>query len=244
MTANYAPDWQMACATYNFAMSMSTALVLCSGGQDSTTCLAWAKAHFTTVHTVAFDYQQRHRIELDSAAKVSQFLGAASHRVIPINSLAALGGSALTSSETVESVVRPNTGLPNTFVPGRNLVFLTLAAAYAYQLGIHDMVTGVCQTDYAGYPDCRQVAIDAVAQSIATGMDYPVTIHTPLMNLTKAETVRLAIDRGAREALAWSHTCYNGQVPPCGTCPSCQVRTKGFADAGVADPLLERLAHA
>ncbi len=223
---------------------MTTALVLCSGGQDSTTCLAWAKARFATVHTVAFDYQQRHRVELDAAAKVSLVLGATSHRVIPINSLAALGGSALTSSESVQAGVRPATGLPNTFVPGRNLVFLTLAAAYAYQLGIHDLVTGVCQTDYAGYPDCRQTAIDAVAQSISVGMDFPVTIHTPLMDMSKADTVRLAMDLGAREALAWSHTCYNGQIPPCGTCPSCQVRAKGFADAGVADPLLERLARA
>jgi 7-cyano-7-deazaguanine synthase len=223
---------------------MTTSHVLFSGGQDSTTCLAWAKARFTTVHTVAFDYQQRHRVELEAAAKVSQILGVASHQIIPINSLAALGGSALTSNEAVQAGVRPATGLPNTFVPGRNLVFLTLAAAYAYQLGIHDLVTGVCQTDYAGYPDCRQTAIDAVAQSIRVGMDFPVTIHSPLMDLSKADTVRLAMDLGAREALAWSHTCYNGQIPPCGTCPSCQVRAKGFADAGVTDPLLERLAHA
>ena len=218
-----------------------SALVLCSGGQDSTTCVAWAKDRFMTIHTVAFDYQQRHRIELDAAARVSQILGAASHRVIPVDSLADLGGSALTSSEAVADGVRPSTGLPNTFVPGRNLVFLTLAAAYAYQLGIHDLVTGVCQTDFAGYPDCRQSAIDAVAQSIRIGMDYPVTIHTPLMNLSKVETVRLAVDLNAQEALSWSHTCYNGQVPPCGRCPSCQIRAKGFADAGVTDPLLERL---
>ena len=220
---------------------MTTAIVLCSGGQDSTTCLAWAKARFASVHTVAFDYQQRHRIELEAAARVSQILGASSHRVIPSNSLAALGGSSLTSSESVHGGVRPSTGLPNTFVPGRNLVILTLAAAYAYQLGIHNLVTGVCQTDYAGYPDCRQTAIDAVAQSIAVGMDFPVTIHTPLMDLTKVETVRMAMDLDASEALAWSHTCYNGQIPPCGTCPSCQVRAKGLADAGVPDPLLERL---
>ena len=127
-------------------------------------------------------------------------------------------------------------------MPGRNLVFLTLAAAWAYQLGARDLVTGVCQTDFSGYPDCRESTMQALTAALNAGMDANFTIHTPLMHLTKAESITLARDCDALELLAWSHTCYNGAIPPCGACPACLLRAKGFAEAGIADPLLERLA--
>ena len=127
--------------------------------------------------------------------------------------------------------------LPNTFVPGRNLIFLTFAAAFAWQRGIVDLVSGVAQTDYSGYPDCRRDTIDALEQSLNLGMERTFTLHTPLMNLSKKETVELAQDLGAMNAMALTHTCYNGERPPCGQCPACQLRAKGFLEAGIADPL-------
>ena len=132
------------------------------------------------------------------------------------------------------------TGLPNTFVPGRNLVFLTFAAAFAYRQGIRHIVTGVAQTDYSGYPDCRAETIDALQQALRLGMESDVEIHTPLMHLSKKQTVELASDLGALPALAHTHTCYNGVRPPCGNCPACELRAKGFAEAGIPDPLLEQ----
>ena len=129
--------------------------------------------------------------------------------------------------------------LPNTFVPGRNLVFLTFAAAYAYQRDIAHLVTGVAQTDYSGYPDCRTETISALQQALRLGMETEVNIHTPLMHLSKKATVELARDLGALPAMALTHTCYNGARPPCGTCAACELRAKGFAEAHIADPLLE-----
>ncbi len=133
--------------------------------------------------------------------------------------------------------------MPNTFVPGRNLLFLTQAGAYAYTQGIKDIVTGVCQTDYSGYPDCRAETIRALQKSLHLGLGWPerggvFRIHTPLMFKTKAESVRLAQKWGAMESLAHSHTCYEGSVPPCGKCPACLLRAKGFAEAGEIDPLI------
>ncbi|MFO1372758.1 MAG: 7-cyano-7-deazaguanine synthase QueC [Candidatus Competibacteraceae bacterium] len=221
---------------------MNMALVVLSGGQDSTTCLYWALHRFGAgnVAAVTFDYGQRHRIELACAAQVAARAGTP-HTVLPINTFAALGGNALTDAEVaVQTGVDTHTQLPNTFVPGRNLIFLTFAAALAYQRGIHDLVTGVAQTDYSGYPDCRDATLQALAQTIRLGMDYDITIHTPLMFKSKADTVRLAQVLGALPALADTHTCYNGQQPPCGACPACQLRAKGFAEAGVPDPLVER----
>ncbi|MHC5067932.1 MAG: 7-cyano-7-deazaguanine synthase, partial [Planctomycetota bacterium] len=134
------------------------------------------------------------------------------------------------------------TALPNTFVPGRNLLFLTLAAAWAYQLGAANLVTGVCETDFSGYPDCRATTMRALEAALTAGMDAGFVIHTPLMHLDKAATVALAQELNALDLLAWSHTCYNGVVPPCGACPACQLRARGFAEAGIEDPLLRRLA--
>jgi 7-cyano-7-deazaguanine synthase len=222
---------------------MTTALVVLSGGQDSTTCLYWALRAFERVETVTFDYGQRHRIELDCARKIAELAGVP-NRVLPIDTFKALGGNALTDdSVAVRHEPDEQTNLPNTFVPGRNLIFLTFAAAHAYQRGIEHLVTGVCETDYSGYPDCRQRTIEALQQAIRLGMESQLTIHTPLMRLSKKATVELAREVGALEALAYSHTCYEGQQPPCGQCPACQLRAKGFAEAGIADPLVERFSH-
>jgi len=216
------------------------ALVVLSGGQDSTTCLYWALREFGAgkVSTVTFDYGQRHRIELECAARVAEFAGV-SQTLLPIDTFDALGGNALTADDIEVSAANDaETGLPNTFVPGRNLIFLTFAAALAYQTGCAHLVTGVAQTDYSGYPDCRDETIRALRQSIRLGMEFDVQIHTPLMHLTKAETVLLARDLGALPAMAMTHTCYNGVRPPCGECPACVLRAAGFAEAGIRDPLL------
>ena len=218
------------------------ALVLLSGGQDSTTCLYWAIDRFgrDNVSTVSFDYGQRHRIELECAAAIAGDAGVP-HRCLPIDTFSALGGDALTDSDIdVAPGVDVSSGLPNTFVPGRNLVFLTYAAALAWQLGIRHLVTGVAQTDYSGYPDCREETIAALQQALRLGMESAVQIHAPLMHLSKKQTVELARDLGGLAAMALTHTCYNGERPPCGECPACKLRAKGFAEAGIEDPLLAK----
>ncbi|CAK0770961.1 7-cyano-7-deazaguanine synthase [Gammaproteobacteria bacterium] len=216
------------------------ALVVLSGGQDSTTCLYWALREFGkgAVTALTFDYQQRHRIELECAKRIAN-LARVPHIILPINTFAALGGNALTDHLAVAMDPNPSTGLPNTFVPGRNLIFLTFAAAYAYPRHIRHLVTGVAQTDYSGYPDCRTTTLQALEQTLRLGMNYEITIHTPLMNLSKCDTIRLAQDLGALSAMAWTHTCYEGHRPPCGKCPACHIRARGFAEAGIPDPLLE-----
>lgn len=219
---------------------MKKALVVFSGGQDSTTCLYWALKKYgkAQVHALVFDYGQRHKIELKSAAKIAKLTGVPLTK-LSIPTFRELGGNSLTSSLAVKADYKKNE-LPNTFVPGRNLIFLTFAAAFAYQHNIHDLITGVSQTDYSGYPDCRTNTLKALARSLSLGMDFPIRIHTPLIHLTKAETVQLAKKVGALPALALSHTCYNGKRPPCGTCPACKLRAKGFKEAGINDPLTKR----
>ena len=221
---------------------MESALVVLSGGQDSTTCLYWALTRFGagSVETVTFDYGQRHQIELDCATRVAARAGVA-QTVLPIDTFAALEGNALTDGNiAVRDGADAQTGLPNTFVPGRNLIFLTFAAALAYPRGIRHLVTGVAQTDYSGYPDCRQTTLQALEHTLRLGMAYELTIHAPLMFQSKADTVRLARDLGALPALADTHTCYNGIQPPCGECPACVLRARGFAEAGIPDPVVER----
>jgi len=224
---------------------MNKALVVLSGGQDSTTCLYWAINEFghENVRSLSFDYGQRHKIELESAKKVSE-IAAVAHEILPINTFSALGGSALTdNTEPVNDAAEQtnkSTQLPNTFVPGRNLVFLTFAAAYAYQRSIEHLVTGVAQTDYSGYPDCRENTLSSLEQTLRLGMEYNITIHTPLMNLNKSDTVIMAEKLGAMDAMAYTHSCYNGLQPPCGHCQACLLRAKGFAEANRADPLIER----
>ena len=215
----------------------SKAVVVFSGGQDSTTCLYWALDRFGSggVEALTFDYGQRHRIELECAGKVAQLAGVA-HTTLPIDTFEALGGNSLIDAD-MQVEQPPDSILPNSFVPGRNIVFLTYAAAFAWQRGITDLITGVAQTDYSGYPDCRRETIDALEATLNLGMERAFTIHTPLMHLSKKETVELACDLGALGAMALTHTCYNGQRPPCGECPACELRAKGFRDAEISDPL-------
>lgn len=225
------------------------ALVLLSGGQDSTTTLYWAKTMFDSVEVVSINYGQRHATELEAADKIARLAGV-SREVLDMPVLSAIGGSALTtktelraSGGYVDSAMPE--GLPTSFVPGRNLLFLTLAGALAVKRGIKDIVTGVCQTDYSGYPDCRRDFIDDMERTLGAAMPSssgPFRIHTPLMYLTKAETVRLARRLvGCWDALAYSLTCYEGMKPGCGQCPSCELRTRGFVEAGEIDPACPRV---
>lgn len=216
------------------------ALVVLSGGQDSTTCLFWAKQRYDSIETITFDYGQRHKIEIECAKKIAD-IAKVPNILIPIDSFHVLGGNSLTEEAIpVKNESNPD-GLPNTFVPGRNLIFLTFAAAYAYKKGINHIITGVCETDYSGYPDCRKSTMEALETSISLGMARPFKIITPLMFLSKADSIKLAKEVGALEALAYSHTCYNGSFPPCETCPSCTIRARGFSVAGIKDPLMDRI---
>ncbi len=214
----------------------SSALILFSGGQDSTTCLYWAKNRFFNLVALSFDYGQRHTRELESAFKICS-MAEVEHVILETSIFNQIGGNALTDDIKIKDMGKKDE-LPNTFVPGRNLYFLTVAAAFAYQRGIHDLVTGVCQTDYSGYPDCRDETIKALQETLSLGMEAKFRIHTPLMWLTKSDSIHLAIKEGALEALGQSHTCYEGEFPPCGKCPACKLRSQGFQEAGIADPLL------
>jgi 7-cyano-7-deazaguanine synthase len=221
-----------------------TALVVFSGGQDSTTCLHWALRTFSSVEAVFFDYGQRHAAEERAAQEIAWSLKVPLRR-FRLDFFRELGGNALTDSSMDIEAGTGAHGLPNTFVPGRNLLFLTQAASYAYTRDIRDIVTGVCQTDFSGYPDCRHETLRALQRSLHLGLGWPerggtLRIHTPLMFRTKAESVALAGTWGALESLALSHTCYEGLFPPCGKCPSCLLRAKGFAEAGMPDPILNR----
>lgn len=223
------------------------ALVLFSGGQDSSVCLAWALAHHPRVETVGFDYGQRHSAELTQrgmvrAEIVRQFPEWAGRlgddHMLDIKSFGAIGETAMTTERAIEMTA---SGLPSTFVPGRNLVFLTYAAALADRRGLSALVGGMCETDFSGYPDCRRDTLDALQRALGLGMgrDYP--IETPLMWLTKAETWSLAKGLGGEPLVALiaehSHTCYLGDREHhhdwgygCGTCPACELRAKGWND--------------
>jgi 7-cyano-7-deazaguanine synthase len=216
------------------------ALVILSGGQDSTTCIYWAIERFgrESVESLTFDYGQLHRQELEAASRVAKHAGIP-NVILPINTFEAIGGSALTDPSIEVPGMAEDESLPATFVPGRNLVFLTFAAAYAWRYDIHHLVTGVAQTDYSGYPDCRRETIDALEKTLALGLERDFKIHTPLMNLSKKDTVLLAKGLGAMEAMALTHTCYNGSVPPCGECAACILRARGFTEAGIPDPLIK-----
>lgn len=226
-----------------------TALVVFSGGQDSTTCLHWALRVFTSVEGVFFDYGQRHQTEMLAAQTLAWRLGIPL-RIFRLDFFREMKGNALTDSTMAIEGASPGgpNALPNTFVPGRNLLFLTQAGAYAYTRGIRDVVTGVCQTDYSGYPDCRLDTIRALQHSLQLGLGWverrgTFRIHTPLMFRTKAESVVLAAKWDALESLAYTHTCYEGAFPPCGKCPACILRARGFAEAGIPDPLVTRAAQ-
>ncbi len=230
------------------------ALLVLSGGQDSTTCLFWALREGYEVHAVTFDYNQRHRIEIDAAKLVAKMGGVVTHEVIELGPILK-GTSPLVSNNDLEQYADHHSlpgGLEKTFVPMRNQLFLTIAANRAFVLGIDTLITGVCQEDFGGYPDCRRVFIDALSLACTlgtfTGEDGaigPLTILTPLMDLTKAESVHLAWDLtqegfNAYGALAFSHTAYDGQYPPVGHDHATLLRAKGFEEADIPDPLILR----
>lgn len=213
----------------------SSALVLLSGGQDSVTCLAWALSRFDRVEAVSFDYNQRHRVELEAGETVARLAGVR-RTVVPV-SFAQTGSAMNDASVPVALEGGLGGALPTTFLPGRNAAFLSIACGLAASRGIWDVVTGVCQTDYSGYPDCRQAFVSSMQQTMSLALDHEVRIHAPLMSLTKAQTVLLMQDLGRVAWLAHSHTCYEGLRPACGRCPACELRLKGFAEAGISDPI-------
>jgi len=222
------------------------AICLLSGGLDSATALAWAIKHQGwNCHTIAFDYGQRHRIELTASAQLSKKIGALSHQVITVD-LRAIGGSALTDNIPVpKDGVDHRQKIPSTYVPARNLIFLSLAAGLAETKGADRLIIGANVIDYSGYPDCRPAFLDAFADTVnlATKAGHSgqrLRIEAPLLHLTKAEIIRMGLNLGVDYAL--THSCYdpapNGM--PCGRCDSCRFRAQGFAEERLADPLLAR----
>jgi len=222
------------------------ALVLFSGGQDSTTCLAWALERYEHVETIGFDYGQRHRVELDCRGEVlkrlrSEFPQWAAHlgedHVLDLKVLGDVSDTALTSTKAIEF---EKNGLPNTFVPGRNLLFFTFAATVAYRRDLHVLVGGMCETDYSGYPDCRNNTLQALQVAMSLGLDQPLSVKTPLMWIDKAKTWKLAQTLGGEPLVKIiqeeTHTCYLGEHTTrhawgygCGLCPACELRKQGFA---------------
>lgn len=218
------------------ANKRQNAVVLLSGGQDSTTCLFWAKKYFKQVFALSIQYHQRHSIELESAKRVAE-MARVNHRILDFDVFKQFGDSSMI--EGIGDVLkRGRNGLPSTFLPGRNIIFLTLASAYGLAHNAYNIVGGMCEVDYSGYPDCRAETIAALQTTLRAGIDRRITIWTPLMHLSKAAEVRMAKSlRGCWEALAHSHTCYEGKRPPCGKCPACKLRAKGFYEAGFEDPI-------
>ncbi|MGG1879639.1 7-cyano-7-deazaguanine synthase QueC [Paenibacillus cisolokensis] len=203
------------------------AVVVFSGGQDSTTCLFWAKERFAEVETVTFDYGQRHKLEIECAAQIAKEQGVP-NTVLDMSLLNQLAPNALTRSDI--AIEEGPQGLPTTFVDGRNLLFLSFAAVLAKGKGAKHLVTGVCETDFSGYPDCRDSFIKSLNVTLNLAMDYPFVIHTPLMWLNKAETWALADQMGALDYIR-NHTltCYNGiKGDGCGECPACKLRKAGL----------------
>lgn len=220
------------------------ALVVLSGGQDSVTCLYWAKKHYEEVIAITFNYGQRHRIELESAIKTAS-LANVEHETINVKGTLEGTSPLVNFNFEVEQYKDAESlpgGLEKTFVPSRNMLFLTIASNRAYVHECDFIVTGVSQEDFGGYPDCRETFIRSMEMTINKGLDKDIRIITPLINLTKKETVELAYSLGEDcwDALSYSHTCYNGHYPPCGNCHSCLLREKGFKEAGLADPLIAR----
>ena len=223
-----------------------TALVLFSGGQDSTVCLAWALERFVAVETVGFDYGQRHRAELEVRPRIRERMKAlrpewaarlGEDHMVKLDALAAISETALTRDVAIE--VAQN-GLPTTFVPGRNLAFFAFAGALAYRRGAKHLVAGMCETDFSGYPDCRDDTVKAMQVALTLGMDRRVVIHTPLMWIDKAATFEMAQEIGGDPLVDLlveeTHTCYLGDRSRrhpwgygCGTCPACRLRADGFA---------------
>jgi 7-cyano-7-deazaguanine synthase len=228
------------------AQSSDAAIVLFSGGQDSTVCLAWALERFARVETIGFHYGQRHAVEMDVRPRLREGIAAlrpewgkrlGEDRVVRLDALGAISETALTRESAIEMA---ENGLPTTFVPGRNLAFLTFAGAVAYRRGVRHLVAGMCETDYSGYPDCRDDTIKAMQVALGLGMDRRFVIHTPLMWIDKAATFALAEEIGGSKFLALvieqTHSCYLGDRTHrhdwgygCGDCPACRLRAEGFA---------------
>jgi len=213
-----------------------SAIIVFSGGQDSTTCLIWALKNFKKVLAISFDYQQRHTIELQCAQKITQ-IQKIEHIILELPLLRYITNNALTN-RLIKISHKSNESPPNTFVDGRNHLFLTYAAIIAKQRNIHNIITGVCQTDENDYPDCRANFINSLEKTLSLAMDYNFSILTPLMYLSKKETVMLMKKLGNINLLKETHTCYEGLRPACGVCPSCKLRLKGFQEAKIKDPLL------
>ncbi len=227
-------------------VSSDTALVLFSGGQDSTVCLAWALERFYRVETIGFDYGQRHAVELTVRLPIRERLKRmradwgrrlGEDHLVKLDALAAISETALTRDMAIEM---GGNGLPTTFVPGRNLIFLAFAGAVGYRRGVNDLVAGMCETDYSGYPDCRDDTIKAMQTALGLGMDRRFVLHTPLMRVDKVGTFALARRIGGQALLDLvieeTHSCYVGDRTHrhdwgygCGTCPACRLRTDGFA---------------
>lgn len=212
---------------------MKRAVVVFSGGQDSTTCLIQAIKQYDEVHCITFDYGQRHRAEIEVAQALATSLGARAHKVLDVTMLNELAVSSLTRDSIPVPAYDPQaSGLPSTFVPGRNILFLTLASIYAYQVEAEAVITGVCETDFSGYPDCRDEFVKALNHAIELGMARNIRFETPLMWLNKAETWALA-DYWQQLSLVRNETltCYNGiQGDGCGECAACHLRAKGLHD--------------
>ncbi len=210
-------------------INKNKALTVFSGGQDSTTCLYWALQHFDEVHTITFSYGQKHSFEVEVARKIAGKAGVDFH-LVDISTIAGIGKNSLTDSAIAMDQEKPEGGWPNTFVPGRNMFFLSIAAVYARERGIFDLVTGVSQTDFSGYPDCRDSFIRSLNVTLNLAMEEQFVIHTPLMWLDKAQTWALADSLGVFDIVRnETLTCYNG-VPGdgCGHCPSCRLRKEGL----------------
>lgn len=210
-------------------MKNEKAVVVFSGGQDSTTCLFWALKQFKEVVAVTFNYNQRHSLEIEVAKSISEQLGV-QHHVLDMSLLNQLAPNALTRADI--EIEHKDGELPSTFVPGRNLLFLSFATILANQIGASHIVTGVCETDFSGYPDCRDAFVKSCNVTLNLALDKPFVIHTPLMWINKAETWKLADDLGMLDFVREKTlTCYNGIIAEgCGECPACELRKKGLND--------------
>jgi len=227
-------------------LASENALVLFSGGQDSTVCLAWALDRFAQVETIGFDYGQRHAVELDGRPRIRERIATLRPRwgqrlgpdhVLPLQTLGAISDTALTREVAIEMA---DDGVPTTFVPGRNLIFFAFAGALAYRRGARHLVAGMCETDYSGYPDCRDNTVKAMQVALTLGMDRRFVLHTPLMWIDKAATFALAYEIGGKNLLDLvveeTHSCYLGDRSRrhdwgygCGECPACRLRASGWA---------------
>lgn len=211
------------------AINKNTALVVFSGGQDSTTCLFWAKKHFEKVYALSFIYGQKHVKEVELAKNIAKKAGV-EFEVMDVSFIGSLGRNSLTDTTLAMDSEKPEEGVPNTFVPGRNLFFLSIAAVRAREIGINHLVTGVSQTDFSGYPDCRDNFIKSLNVTLNLAMDEQFVIHTPLMWIDKAETWAMADELGVLDLVRnETMTCYNGiQGDGCGHCPACKLRREGL----------------